>query len=101
MWPVALLQRLHMVHRAGALVALIVVVAATLVLYRKAQPVGAHYALVLAPAVLVLCQGALGIAVVSTGAPLAIVTAHHATGALLLASLVLAWTTCRSESQGA
>lgn len=101
MWPVALLQRLHMVHRAGALVALIVVVAATLVLYRKAQPVGARHALVLAPAVLVLCQGALGIAVVSTGAPLAIVTAHHATGALLLASLVLAWTTCRSESQGA
>ena len=98
-WPAPLLQRLHMLHRAGAAIALLVVVVAALAQYRSAGPAAARRALALAPVGLILVQATLGVAIVWTGGPLAIVTAHHATGALLLASLVLGLTRRRSVNE--
>lgn len=98
-WPGDVMQRLHVVHRAGAVIASIVVLAATLPLLRTTEP--ARRAIIVAPAALLCGQLGLGIAAVSVGAPLAIVTAHHATAALLLASLVLARASLRSESRAA
>ncbi len=96
-WPADLLQRLHMVHRFGAVSVFVAVVASTAVRCRKVRPAGAGLALLVAPLVLAFGQIALGIAVVSTGPTVAIVTAHHLAGALLLASLVLSRASCRSD----
>jgi heme A synthase len=93
-WPGGFRARVHMIHRATALVVLLVTVASTLVALRRTAPVGVRRAVVLAPAALGVAQVALGVLVVWTGAALPGVTAHHATAALLLASLVLARASC-------
>jgi heme A synthase len=98
LWPVDFPQAVHMAHRTMALVVAIVVMASTIMRYRKGPPVGNQRVIVLAPAALVLCQIGLGVAVVATNAPLAVVTVHHAMAALLLASLVLA--SARSRRAG-
>jgi heme A synthase len=89
-WPASSLQRVHVAHRAGAVVASSVVMAATMVAWLRSGNQALARTMTIAPAVIVIVQTILGIAVVSLGAPLPLVTAHHATAALLLASLVLA-----------
>jgi heme A synthase len=93
-WPDGLLPRLQMVHRVVAGLAFSAVLLSAAVCWKARRPRLPRAALMLAPLVLVLGQIALGIAIVTTGTPLPLVTAHHATGALLLASLVLARSTC-------
>jgi heme A synthase len=97
LWPDGFLQRLHTIHRATGCIVLLAVLA-TVVVARSRMSWKTlrrrHRLLTLVPAALVLCQVVLGVAVVWTGARLPLVTAHHATGALLLASLVLARASC-------
>ncbi len=92
-WPVGTLARLQVAHRAGALlVSALVVVSAAVAIRRRAaaeSPAGWRLAIAFLPVALVLAQIGLGVAVVWTGASLGMVTAHHATGALLLAALAL------------
>ncbi len=84
------LGRLHMVHRLGGVVAALAVIAVCFAAYwRNASR--SHAVFFFAPAVIALAQVALGVAVVLGAARLDLVTAHHATGALLLASLAMNW----------
>jgi heme A synthase len=92
--PADALGRLHMLHRAIALLALVVVCRASVVAAARSRSRGPRV-LSLAPAIVCAVQIALGIAVVLTYAPLAVVTLHHACGALLLASVVLAYARTR------
>jgi heme A synthase len=52
----------------------------------------------IAPACVAMTQVTFGVAVVLSMAPLWLVTVHHATGAVLLASLVLAWAALDDDS---
>jgi cytochrome c oxidase assembly protein subunit 15 len=92
-WPDAFLQRVQMVHRAAAVLVLVLVLASVAIAWRAGSLVPRR-AFVLAPGALVMVQIVLGLAVVSSGAPLPLVTAHHANGAVLLASLMLARASC-------
>jgi cytochrome c oxidase assembly protein subunit 15 len=91
-WPGEPLARLQMIHRALACAVFLAVLAASVLsLAARRGRRSRRFALFAsAPLLLVLVQGTLGVAVVATGAVLPVITLHHATGALLLASLVLA-----------
>jgi heme A synthase len=89
-WPDAWRAQLHMAHRALGLLAFASAAAATAAMRPRAVP-GAWRLVACAPAVLACVQVALGGAIVLDGAPLAIVTLHHACGAALLMSLVVCW----------
>lgn len=90
-WPSGGAQWVHMAHRTIGVVAGLSALAACGVemrrVRRKARIV------VALPALLVVVQITLGIALVLDGAPLWLITLHHATGAMTLAALVLAWAT--------
>jgi heme A synthase len=89
-WPVFWLGRVHMLHRATGALALLAVVAVSLGALRRGGSTPGR-ALALAPGLLALAQVAMGVAVVLAPGRLDLVTAHHAGGALLLASLALRW----------
>ena len=89
-WPEAGLARLHMAHRAVAMLALVVTIAASLGALRRARTRSMRL-VALAPTLAALAQVSLGVALVLTYAPLDLVTLHHVGGAVLLASLVLCW----------
>ncbi|MEZ4307454.1 MAG: COX15/CtaA family protein [Polyangiaceae bacterium] len=84
-------ERLHMIHRYGAVVlALLVFAHAWLV--RKRVPAGhVAYRLATAAPVVVLVQGTLGVLSVTSLLHLHTVTSHVAVGALLLATHVVMW----------
>jgi heme A synthase len=90
LWPEAGLSRLHMAHRAVAVLALIVTLVASSRAFRRAGTRGARV-VALAPILAAVVQVSLGIAMVLAYAPLDLVTLHHLGGALLLGSLVLCW----------
>jgi heme A synthase len=91
-WPSDVAQWVHMAHRMlGAIAAVATLAASGIAVSRKGRR-GKRLVATL-PAVLVVVQVALGIGLVLTGAPLWLITLHHATGAMTLASLVLAWAT--------
>jgi cytochrome c oxidase assembly protein subunit 15 len=87
LWPATALAQLHMAHRAMGMFAWATSVAATVALWRRTAPPWRGLAAV--PALIATLQVALGVATVLAYAPLDLVTFHHVTGALLLASLVI------------
>jgi heme A synthase len=91
-WPSARAQWVHMTHRMLGAVAAVATIAGCAVALRRTNRRRSRVVAIL-PAFAIAAQVALGIALVSTGAPLWLVTLHHATGATTLASLVLAWAT--------
>ncbi len=92
-WPDALLPRIQMVHRAGAIaIAILVFVASWGARSHARRGSAIHYLALAAPAI-VVAQIGLGTAVVLSAAPLGLATVHLATGALLLSSLVALWGT--------
>jgi heme A synthase len=96
-WPDAPLPRVQMAHRMGAVVVTALVVLATARARALSPPGSTLGRVALVAAGIVLLQGALGVAVVVSYAPLAVVTVHHATGAMLLAVLVGIWGALRSQ----
>jgi len=91
LWPDETLPRIHALHRLGALVVSGLVLAAA-VSARAGAPRGSNVLRVaLIPPAVVVVQVTLGVVVVWTGAPLNMVTLHHATGVLLVGSLVSLW----------
>ncbi len=91
-WPSDVAQWVHMAHRTLGAVASLATLAICGIAARRVGP-GRIRLVAAMPAVLIVVQVALGIGLVLTGAPLWLITVHHATGALTLASLVLAWAT--------
>lgn len=91
-WPAAALARLHMAHRALGVLAWLTTLAASVALWRRTQPPWRVFAAV--PALVASLQVTLGVATVLAYAPIDLVTVHHITGAILLASLVLALAAC-------
>ena len=89
--PAAALARVHMVHRVIAVVAAAIVIRAALSVRARTAPGSALRWFSLVPCALVSAQLVLGVAVVLSFASLGYVTAHHATAALLWASLVALW----------
>lgn len=98
-WPAeSAAERIHMLHRYGAvLVALLVVVTAVRV-HRRAAGQRAIRALCVAAPVLVLIQGTLGVLSVTSLLHRPTVIAHLGVGALLLGTLVCAWTLLRQPA---
>jgi heme A synthase len=92
-WPSGGGQWVHMAHRTLGAIAGVATIGASAFALQKLGPTRHGYLALVAilPATLVVVQVALGVAVVLTGAPLWLVTVHHATAATTLASLVLAW----------
>ncbi len=94
-------ERIHMLHRFGATLVTVFVIALSIAVYRRARA-GAHPALrrlaVAAPCV-VLLQVTLGVLSVTALLHLPTVTAHLAVGALLLATLVSMWTLAGSAGE--
>jgi heme A synthase len=84
LWPDALLARVHVVHRVVAFLVFGHVAATSVRAIRASRSW-----LSATPVVLASAQLALGIAMVRTGAPFALVTLHHATAASLVVSLAL------------
>jgi heme A synthase len=91
LWPDSPVARVHVVHRAGAIVVTTLILLATCVVRGRAANDARLRAIALVPALLVAAQIALGVGVVLGGTTLGLVTAHHATGALLVASLAAEW----------
>lgn len=89
-WPSGVPQWVHMAHRTLGVIAALATLAACGIAASRAES-RATRLVTAAPTVLILVQVALGIGLVLTGAPLWLVTVHHATGATTLASLVFAW----------
>lgn len=89
-WPSGMAQWVQMAHRAlGATAAVATLVTCGMAVSRFRGRTNRFVAAL--PAALIVVQLALGVGLVLTGAPLWLITVHHATGALTLASLVLAW----------
>lgn len=86
-WPETWRGQLHMAHRGLGLALGIAILAVSIALARALRGDRRRH-LACLPGLLAVAQASLGIAVVERGLSLALVTAHHATGALVLASLV-------------
>lgn len=85
-------ERIHMLHRFGAVIVGTAVIWASIVVRRRAVDVPSlRLAATIAP-VLVLLQVTLGVLSVTSLLQLHTVTAHLACGALVLASVVTMWT---------
>jgi heme A synthase len=97
--PDGSLQLVHLLHRASGVVVLVAVFSSVLVVRKTPDLTAWQLAQFLSPAVLVLAQVALGLAVVATRGWLSIVTAHHVTAALLLVALVLARARCATSAR--
>jgi heme A synthase len=91
-WPSGRAQWVHMAHRMLGAVAAVATIAGCAVALRRTSGRRRRVVAIL-PASAIVAQVALGIGLVWAGAPLWLVTLHHATGATTLASLVLAWAT--------
>lgn len=85
-------ERLHMLHRFGAVAVTVLVITAAVFVYRSAPKAGKLRILSKAAPVLVLIQVTLGVLSVTTLLHLPVVTTHLGTGALLLACMVSMWT---------
>lgn len=83
-WPVVV----HMLHRLGAVVTTVAVLAASLAVIRAARANRLARVLALAAPGLVMVQVLLGVLSVMTAIEVVTVTAHLGTGALLLATMV-------------
>lgn len=87
-WPAGLAARTHLLHRAGGLLVLVAVLAASIAALRT-DPRRRVRWLALAAPVLVAGQIALGLATVASSIGVVWVTAHLVLAALLLADLLL------------
>lgn len=85
-------ERVHMLHRFGAVAVAALVIASAVAVSRRAPRGTALRALVIAAPILVLLQGTLGVFSVTSLLHLPTVTAHLGVGALLLANMVAMWT---------
>lgn len=84
-------ERVHMLHRFGAVVVTALVFASAILVARRALRGSRIRAIAIAAPVLVLIQGTLGVLSVTSLLHLPTVTAHLGVGALLLASMVALW----------
>lgn len=85
-------ERVHMLHRFGAVVVAALVLTHAVLVFRRAQGSPNIRRLAVAAAVLVSVQVTLGVLSVTSLLHLPTVTAHLGVGALLLASMVALWT---------
>lgn len=85
-------ERLHMLHRFGAVMVTVFVIASAILVYRSAPRTSRLRTLCVAAPLLVLIQVTLGVLSVTSLLHLPVVTAHLGTGALLLACMVSMWT---------
>jgi heme A synthase len=92
-------EQIHMLHRFGAVVVGTLVVASSMVVYRRNKEVRAVRALSLLGPVLVFVQITLGVLSVTSLLHLFTVTAHLAVGALVLADMVALWTLLPQEER--
>jgi heme A synthase len=84
-------ERVHMLHRFGAVLVTALVFASAILVARRALRGSRIRAVAIAAPVLVLIQGTLGVFSVTSLLHLPTVTAHLGVGALLLASMVALW----------
>jgi cytochrome c oxidase assembly protein subunit 15 len=85
--PEGALAELHMAHRALGVVAAALAVGVSAAAVRRARRNRWSAAIAALPGVLAATQVLVGVALVASFAPLALVTLHHAVGALFVASL--------------
>jgi heme A synthase len=85
-------ERVHMLHRFGAVVVAALVLTHAVLVFRRAKGAPNIRRLAVAAAVLVSVQVTLGVLSVTSLLHLPTVTAHLGVGALLLASMVALWT---------
>jgi heme A synthase len=84
-------ERVHMLHRFGAVIVTALVFASAILVARRALRGSRIRAVAIAAPILVLIQGTLGVFSVTSLLHLPTVTAHLGVGALLLASMVALW----------
>lgn len=85
-------ERIHMLHRFGAVAVTVMVITAAVMVYRAAPRSGRLRKLAIAAPIVVLMQVTLGVLSVTTLLHLPVVTTHLGVGALLLACMVSIWT---------
>jgi protoheme IX farnesyltransferase len=91
-------ERLHMLHRFGAVVLAILVFVSAALVFRRAPAGHVVRRLAVAAPIIVLVQITLGVLSVTSLLHLHTVTTHLAVGALLLAAHVVMWTLMRGLS---
>jgi heme A synthase len=84
-------ERVHMLHRFGAVIVTVLVFASAILVARRALQGSRVRTLAVAAPVLVIVQATLGVLSVTSLLHLPTVTAHLGVGALLLASMVALW----------
>ncbi len=84
-------ERVHMLHRFGAVVVTALVFTSAILVARRAVRGSRLRAVAVAAPILVVIQGTLGVFSVTSLLHLPTVTAHLGVGALLLASMVALW----------
>jgi cytochrome c oxidase assembly protein subunit 15 len=84
-------ERVHMLHRFGAVVVTILVFTSAILVARRAIRGSRLRTVAVAAPILVVIQGTLGVFSVTSLLHLPTVTAHLGVGALLLASMVALW----------
>lgn len=85
-------ERVHMLHRFGAVAVTALVITSAILVYRRSQGAPRLRALAIAAPIVVLLQATLGVLSVTSLLHLPTVTAHLGVGALLLATMVAMWT---------
>jgi heme A synthase len=85
-------ERVHMLHRFGAVVVTALVLTSAILVARRAPRGSLLRALAISAPVLVLIQATLGVLSVTSLLHLPTVTAHLGVGALVLANMVALWT---------
>jgi cytochrome c oxidase assembly protein subunit 15 len=84
-------ERVHMLHRFGAVAVAALVITSAILVYRRAHSVRSLRALAIASPILITAQITLGVLSVTSLLHLPTVTAHLGVGALLLAAMVATW----------